>query len=140
MKQSRPLIQSFVHFAAIAVFATSVATPVLAETPKSVSPKYDVSTESTLKGSIEELKLVPPTGGKAIAYLTMKTGPDSHQVYLCPQSFLDQMGVSFKAGDEIQLTGSKITQTGAELTLAREVVTKSGDTLTLRFKDGKPAW
>ncbi len=43
------------------------------------------------------------------------------------------------ANDEIEVTGSKIKQDGADLTLAREVV-KGGDTLTLRFKDGKPAW
>jgi hypothetical protein len=49
------------------------------------------------------------------------------------------MGVAFKPGDEIQLTGSKVTHAGADLTLAREVV-RGGDTLTLRFKDGKPAW
>ena len=50
------------------------------------------------------------------------------------------MGVVFKADDEIEVTGSKIKQDGADLTLAREVVLKGGDTLTLRFKDGKPAW
>jgi hypothetical protein len=49
------------------------------------------------------------------------------------------MGVVFKADDAIEVTGSKVKQDGAELTLAREVV-KGGDTLTLRFKDGKPAW
>jgi len=49
------------------------------------------------------------------------------------------MGVSFKAGDEIQVTGSKVKQGDEDLILAREVV-KGGDTLTLRFKDGKPAW
>jgi hypothetical protein len=107
--------------------------------PKDSSPKYDPATEATLKGSVEEMKLVPPAGPKPIAYLVIKSGQDSVQVYLCPKSFLDEMGVTFKPGEEIQLTGSKVTQSGADLTLAREVV-KAGDTLTLRFKDGKPAW
>ena len=49
------------------------------------------------------------------------------------------MGVGFKPGDEIQVTGSKVKQDGADLILAREVV-KGEDTLTLRFNDGKPAW
>lgn len=107
--------------------------------PKPVQPKYDPATEATLKGSIESLKLVPPDGPKAVAYLVMKSGDASLDIYLCPKSFLDQMGVVLKAGDAIQLVGSKITQAGADLTLAREV-TRDGDTLTLRFKDGKPAW
>ena len=47
--------------------------------------------------------------------------------------------MDFKAGEEIQVTGSKVTQDGTDLILAREVA-KGGDTLTLRFKDGKPAW
>ena len=50
------------------------------------------------------------------------------------------MGVAFKADDEIEITGSKVKLDGADMTLAREVVKKDGDTLTLRFKDGKPAW
>jgi hypothetical protein len=61
------------------------------------------------------------------------------RIFLCPKKFLDEMGVEFKANDEIEVTGSKIKQDGGDLTLAREVV-KGGDTLTLRFKDGKPAW
>ena len=52
---------------------------------------------------------------------------------------LDDIGVVFKVDDEIEITGSKVKQEGVDLTLAREVV-KGGETLTLRFKDGKPAW
>jgi hypothetical protein len=69
----------------------------------------------------------------------MKSSPDSSQVFLCPKKFLDDMGIEFKPDDAIEVTGSKVKQDGADLTLAREVV-KSGETLTLRFKDGKPAW
>ncbi len=102
------------------------------------APKYDPSTETTLKGAVDQLKLVPPTGGKPVAYLTMKE-KDSAEVFLCPKSFLEQMGVDFKAGDEVEIIGSKVKKDGEDLILAREV-TKGGDTLTLRFKDGKPAW
>ena len=105
--------------------------------------KYDPATETTIKGSVGELKLVPPTGGKSIAYLVMKTGPDKEkdtvQIFLCPKSFLDQMGISFKADERIEVTGSKVKQEGADLILAREMV-KGGETVTFRFPDGKPAW
>ena len=102
-------------------------------------PKYDPATETTFKGVVQELKLVPPSGGKPVVYLVMKASPDSSQVFLCPKKFLDDMGIEFKPDDAIEVTGSKVKQDGADLTLAREVV-KSGETLTLRFKDGKPAW
>jgi len=106
-------------------------------------PKYDPSTETTLKGTVIELKLVPPTGAKPLAYLLTKTGPDKEkdtvQIFLCPKSFLDEMGITFKADEAMQVTGSKVKQDGADLILAREIV-KGGETLTFRFQDGKPAW
>lgn len=102
-------------------------------------PQYDPATEAKLKGTVEELKLEPPSGGKPVAYLVVKDGENKTQVFLCPKSFLDEMGVTFAMGDSVQITGSKVKANGADLILAREV-TKSGDTVTLRFSDGKPAW
>jgi hypothetical protein len=124
---------------ALTLILTFAAIAVLAISAFAQTPKYDAATETTLKAAVEQLKLVPPTGGKPVAYLVTKSGPDTVQIFLCPKSFLDAMGVDFKAGEEINVTGSKVKQDGADLILAREVV-KGGDTLTLRFKDGKPAW
>jgi hypothetical protein len=125
-----PKFSRLVQLAAV----TLVAATAVAQAP----PKYDPTTETTFKGVVGELKLVPPTGGKPVAYLILKSTPDA-QVFLCPKKFLDDIGVVFKVDDEIEITGSKVKQEGVDLTLAREVV-KGGETLTLRFKDGKPAW
>jgi len=123
------------QLAALALVATSA----FSQAP----PKYDPATETTVKGTVGELKLVPPTGGKPIAYLVTKTGPDKEkdavQIFLCPKSFLDQMGIAFKTDEAIEVKGSKVKQDGADLILAREMV-KGGETLTFRFPDGKPAW
>ena len=102
-------------------------------------PKYDVTTETKIKGTVEQLKFDPPTGGKPLAYLVLKSGQDKVDIFLCPKSFLDEMGVVFKPSDELQVIGSKVKQGSADLILAREVIT-GGDTVTLRFADGKPAW
>jgi hypothetical protein len=126
-----PIRKRFLKFATIAVLVPAA----FAQGP----PKYETATETKVKGIVEELKLVPPTGGKPTAYLVIKGSADKIQVFLGPKSFLDEMGVGFKAGDEIQVTGSKVKQDGADLILAREVA-KAGDTVTLRFADGKPAW
>ncbi len=112
-----------------------VASSVLAQS----QTQYDPASEAKLKGTVEQFKLDPPTGGKPIAYLVVKNGDEKTDVFLGPKSFLDEMGVTFAMGDAVQVTGSKVKQNGADLILAREVV-KSGDTLTLRFSDGKPAW
>ena len=134
------MIPSVLHkrvlrLAAIALVATSAFSQ--------SSPRYDPATETTVKGTVGEVKLVPPTGGKPIAYLVAKTGPDKDKdtvlIFLCPKSFLDDMGASFKAADAVEVTGSKVKHDSTDMILAREVV-KGDDVLTLRFKDGKPAW
>jgi hypothetical protein len=131
MTTSGPIYSHLLKIAAIAFLASSA----FCQAP----PKYDPATEGKIKGIVEEVKLVPPSGGKPIAYLMMKNGADDVHVFLCPKKFLDDMGIVFKAEEEIEVTGSKVKQDGADLTLAREIL-KAGETLTLRFKDGKPAW
>jgi hypothetical protein len=130
MATSGPICQPLLKFAAI----VSLGVPAFSQ----ATPKYDPTSETTFKGVVQELKLVPPTGAKPIAYLVLRS-PAAGQIFLCPKKFLDDIGVAFKADDAIEVTGSKVKQDGADLTLAREVV-KNGETLTLRFKDGKPVW
>jgi hypothetical protein len=112
-----------------------VATSVLAQAP----PKYDPATETKLKGTVEELKFLPPIGAKQVGYLTVKNGSETIEVFLGPKKFLDDMGASFKTGDAVEVMGSKVKVDGTDQILAREVV-KGDDVLTLRFADGKPAW
>ena len=102
-------------------------------------PKYDPATETKMKGVVEELKLPPKGQEKEVAHLMMKSGDDMIDIYLCPKSFMDDMGVTFSKGDAIAFTGSKIKQDGADLILAREVV-KGQDTLVLRDDKGNPVW
>jgi hypothetical protein len=102
-------------------------------------PKYDLATETKMKGVVEELKLPPKGQEKEVAHLLMKNGDDMIDIYLCPKSFMDDMGVTFSKGDAIAFTGSKVKQDGADLILAREVV-KGQDTLVLRDDQGKPVW
>lgn len=101
------------------------------------APKYDLHTETTVKGTVEELKL-PPKANE-IAHLALKTGSGTIDVYLCPKSFLDDMGLSFSKGEEIAVTGSKIKQGDSDLVLAR-AVEKGNDTVTLRDDKGTPVW
>ena len=123
---AKTLASLAVVLSSVSVFAQTVA-------------KYDPATEAKFKGVVEELKFVPPSGGKPVAYLVIKSGADTLQVFLCPKTFLDQMGTTFKPQDKVEVTGSKVKQDGEDLILAREV-DKGDDMLTLRFKDGKPAW
>ncbi len=109
-----------------------------AQKPQS-PPKYDVHSETKLKGTVEEVKLPPKGSEKDIVHLLVKSGTDVVDVYLCPESFLDELGITFNKGDEIALTGSKVAQQETSLILAREVV-KGTDDLVLRDEKGNPVW
>ena len=124
-----------IHKILLRIAIVLVAAYACAQSP----PKYDLASETKVKGVVQELKFVPPTGAKQMAYLVLKSGQASVDIFLGPKSFLDDMGIVFKPADEVQVTGSKVKQENADLILAREV-SKSGDNLTLRFADGKPAW
>jgi hypothetical protein len=104
-----------------------------------LAPKYDLQTETKIKGTVDEVKLPPKGSEKEIAHLLVKDGTNSIDVYLCPKTFLDDMGMSFAKGDEITMTGSKVKQGDADLFLVREIA-KGNDTLVLRDPKGDPVW
>jgi hypothetical protein len=116
-----------------------VASALAQKTPKPNAPKYDLQTETKMKVTVEELKLPPKGSEKDAAHLLVKNGSDTMDVYLCPKSFMDEMGIDFSKGDEISLTGSKVKPADAELILAREVV-RGTNTFVLRDPKGDPVW
>jgi len=120
-------------------FCLLVASSTALVQAQAVAPKYDAGTEAKFKVTVEDLKLPPKGSVKEVAHLLVKSGDDSIDIYLCPKSFLDDMGATFAKGDEVTVTGSKIKQDGADLVLAREVV-KGTDTLMLRDDKRKPVW
>jgi len=103
------------------------------------APKYDVAAEAKLKVTVQDLKLPAKGNEKDAAHLLVTSGSDTIDIYLCPKSFLDDMGATFAKGDEVTITGSKIKQDGADLVLARQLV-KGTDTIMLRDDKGKPVW
>jgi hypothetical protein len=122
------------------VMAVVCALPLIAEKPQETNrPKYDLSTESKMKATVQEVKLPAKGSEKEIVHLLVKIGTDTFDVYLCPKTFLDDMGANFSQGEEIVLTGSRIKQGEAELILAREVI-RGNDTLVLRDEKGNPIW
>jgi hypothetical protein len=121
----------------LVLLATLVLTPSALLHAQTGPPKYDLHTETKLKGTVEEVKLPPKAND--VVHLMMKNGDDVVDLYFCPKSFMDDMGVSFSKGDELAYTGSKVKYGSADLILAREVV-KGSDTLVLRDDKGNPVW
>ena len=132
-----PYLQDFFLCRLSPVFVRS--TGERAKEPTASPPKYDLHTETKMKATVEEVKLPPKGSEKEVAYLLVKIETDSVDVYLCPKSFFDDMGMSFSKGDEVALTGSKVKRGEADLVLARELV-RGSDTFVLRDDKGTPVW
>ena len=122
-----------------AAFSLLVVSSTVVVFAQAGAPKYDTASEAKFKVTVQDLKLPAKGNEKDAAHLLVTSGSDTIDIYLCPKSFLDDMGATFAKGDEVTITGSKIKHDGADLVLAREVV-KGTDTIMLRDDKGKPVW
>jgi hypothetical protein len=128
---------------AVVLLVVALAAPAaLAQKPAAAAsgatPKYDLATETTLKGTVQEIKEVTTKGAPAM-HLMLKTSDQVIEVYLCPNAFLQEVQFGFAVGDQVEVKGSKVKVDDTDVILAREVV-KGNETLTLRDKRGNPAW
>jgi hypothetical protein len=118
--------------------AALTAASAFAQGPRSRARIYDPATEATIKGTVEQITQ-PSRGQMSGTHLFVKTENATVEVALGPSSFVSSKGFSFAKGDAVEVTGSKVTVSGKEYVIAREV-TKDGKTLTLRDKNGVPEW
>ena len=103
-------------------------------------PAYDVSTEETLEGTVEELFRWERSGcvGCDDGVQVFLGGHDI-EVHLCPFAYLESEGCHIKEGDEVRITGSRLSLRGNTLLLAREL--HCGDHhVALRDEKGSPLW
>jgi hypothetical protein len=138
---NRPNVISPVKLAAYLIFAAFCGVAV-AQTQhasaKAPALKYDLKAEKKIKGTVQEMKL-EGQGHGALMHLVLKSGTDTVQVYLCPQSFIKDMDIELKPGDEVEITGSPVLDNGVSVILAREI-DKGTDSYVLRDEKGVPVW
>ena len=125
----------------VLLFLLLCVSPGLSQKPqaKDTLPKYDLQTEMKTKGVIEEVNQLSVGTRKDFTELIVKNGDDKVHIYVCPQPFQTEMGISFTKGDQIAVTGSKVKQEEVEIILAREMV-RGTDTLMFRDGKGNPVW
>jgi hypothetical protein len=123
---------------------------------------YNPADETTVKGTVAEVKTV--TGrhgwngthltlkvknnatnvqenvekGKVVGEKTLKEG-STFEVHLGPAAFLKDKGFSFAKGDQIEVTGAATILGSSKVLIAREVK-KGSETLVLRDTQGIPKW
>lgn len=104
---------------------------------QSIGRKYDLTTETKLKGTVDEVKTIPgPAEG---IHLMVNSGTETYFVHVAPESFLKDMEFAVNKGDSVEVVGSKIKVDGQDEVLAREI-TDNNNQLTLLDKKGTPVW
>ena len=102
---------------------------------------YNPQTVVTVKGQVEKLEEVGAMGGGSqdMRHLgaILKTDQGSIMVHLGPAWYLDQQKLALKAGDALEVTGSKVTLNNQPAIIARDL-TVNGKTTKLRDDQGFP--
>jgi hypothetical protein len=124
-------------------FAPSAATqPQMGSSPMRGSPQrlYDRDTVETITGEVTAIERVGTRGrGMGGVHLQVMTEAGSMSVHLGPAWYLGQQELQLQAGDEVEVTGSRVVWDDEPMMIAAEI--RRGDqVLTLRDRDGFPVW
>ena len=129
----------------ITAAATLVAAATLAAaTPQrrgatQVPPVYNVATEVTLSGTVDDVKTVPGPGMQVGVHIMLKSAAGTLQVDLGPEWFMSQQKYTLVKGDAISVAGSRVKVGATDMVIAREI-TKGTETMTFRDAKGFPKW
>jgi len=106
------------------------------------APRYDSSTEVTLRGTVETVKQVDDVRGRRSltgTHIILKTAQETVEVHLGPTTFLNEQKLTLSAGDAVEIIGSRVKVSGSDAVIAREI-RKGTQTVTLRDEKGIPKW
>jgi len=118
-----------------------VSVPSWSAPQSSAAPKYDVSKEATYKGTITEVKdrECAISRGLGSHFMLKLADGKSYEVHVAKTTFVKDLEIAFKPGDQVEVTGVQLTFEDVDAVLAREI--KLGnDVFTFRDKSGKPVW
>ena len=134
-------MKRLIRTAAVALLITVGALSARAQSGQrgSMMRHYDPKTEVTFTGTVESVDHMGYANMRGNnVHLTVRTGNETTDVHLGPAAFIEGK-MTFRKGDTVEITGSKVTMMAKTAVVAREV--KKGDqVLTLRDENGVPAW
>ncbi len=128
----------------LAVVAAALALSASAAGPKAPqangAPKYDPATETTFKGTVQEIKTFAcKIGGPSGYHLEIKTDKGVVEVHVAASKYLTDYEFAFAVGDAVEVTGSLVQMDGKDAVLAR-VIKKGQVTYVFRDPKGNPLW
>jgi hypothetical protein len=103
---------------------------------------YDATTIETVRGTVASIEEFSPIEGMSAGIGVGLTTDDQTRtilVHLGPSWFLQNQDFKIEEGDEITVTGSRVTFQNEPAIIASEV-TKGEESLGLRDTDGNPLW
>jgi hypothetical protein len=130
---------------AAVLFAAGLGTAVGQPRHERMMCNSDPSTEVTVTGTVTEVVTNPTStrgrGRRARTgmHLMVTTDEETLEVHVGPADFITSEGLAFEEGDELEITGSRVTVDGAEALIAREIK-KGQAVLVLRNEQGVPRW
>ena len=98
-------------------------------------PNYNVATETTVTGTVQDLKAGPQQG----THVMLKTADATLELALGPLWYQTEKKYEIAKGDQLTVMGAKSTVDGHDLLLVREIK-KGSETMTFRDANGFPKW
>jgi len=101
---------------------------------------FDPKTVETVSGTITSLAEITPIKGMGVGvHLMLKTTTETVDVHLGPRWYLESQDADLKAGDAVEVRGSRI-QIGKKPAILAIEIKRDGDVLVLRDANGTPRW
>ncbi|HHP7239581.1 hypothetical protein [Longibacter sp.] len=102
---------------------------------------YDPATLDTLRGIIARIDRIPSPGRRTTTgiHIMLDTGAATLPVHLGPADFVEDQEQPLRVGDEIKVTGSRVTVRGETALIATQMRHRDRS-LQLRTADGRPMW
>jgi DNA/RNA endonuclease YhcR with UshA esterase domain len=100
--------------------------------------RYDPATGTTVTGTVSEVT-EQARGRMRGLHLNLTADAGMMNILVGPKQFVDSKQFTIAKGDRIEVTGSRFEVGGVSTIIAREI-NKGDQTLTLRDKNGVPAW
>lgn len=103
---------------------------------------YDATTETTLRGTVAEVKNVTSrAGGRGMQgmHIVVNAGSETVDVHLGPSWYAKEQNVSLRPGDVVTIVGSRVTIQESKVLIAKRI-DKGGTVWTFRDAVGRPLW
>jgi hypothetical protein len=138
MKLSSLLIASIFTVVIIAVLLMVLGVNFRPPLPAQGAALYNPANEVIVKGVVAELRefACPVSEGELGSHLMLNTPEGVLVVHLAPGRIMRSQNLTYSAGDQIAVIGSKVRIQGANDLIAREV-TRNNEVVVLRDRSGQ---